>query len=393
MDYLNLHAIDTAAKTVVLRTDLNVPICDGLITDDTRITAALPTIKNILASGAALIILSHLGRPTEGEFSEQFSLKIVADKLSELLGTNVRLAADPYNKPEIAAGEIVMLENVRFNIGEKDNSDKLARAYAALGDVFVMDAFATAHRKHASTYGAIIHAPIACAGELLDHEIKSINAAINGAQKPIVAIVGGAKVSTKLSTLNSLLRLSDVVITGGGIANTLLKASGINVGSSLVEDDQVDVAKNIIEYAANNNTALPLPVDCITANEFSEQASATQCEINNIADTAMILDAGPATITAYKKYIATAGTIIWNGPLGVFEWATFSNGTKAIASAIAESNAYSLAGGGDTLAAINKFNINGIDFCSTGGGAFLEYLETNSLPAIQALKQHAKDLK
>ena len=391
MSYLSLSKIDIKNKIVVLRTDLNVPLQNGVISDDTRILAALPTMQKILDAGAGLIILSHLGRPTEGEFDKNFSLACVAEKVSTLLNKKVRLEKDPFSKFDIIPGQVVMLENVRFNPGEKENAALLSKAYAKLGDVFVMDAFASAHRKQASTYGAILEAQIACAGPLLNHELSSINKAIALPGKPVLAIVGGAKVSTKLKLLRNLLNIVDVLITGGGIANTLLKAAGHNVGASLVEDDQLDIATEILKTASEKNISMPLPTDVIVAENFSADAASHCCSVDEIKSNAMILDAGPETIAAYEKYILAAGTILWNGPLGVFEWDNFAGGTQKIGTMVAQSQAYSLAGGGDTLAAINKFAISGIDFCSTGGGAFLECLEGETLPAISALEQRAKE--
>ncbi len=370
---------------VLIREDLNVPLKGGEVSSDARIRAALPTIEAALAAGAAIILMSHLGRPTEGEFDQALSLAPVAAHLASLLGKPIRLVADWQYGIELVPGEIVMLENVRFNPGEKADDDTLGKAYAALCDVFVMDAFGTAHRAQASTHAVAKYAPIACAGPLLAGELNALEQALANPKRPMVAIVGGSKVSSKLTVLESLVDKVDQLIVGGGIANTFLAASGAPVGKSLCEHDLVPAARALMAV-----TRIPIPTDVVTAPEFSETAPATLKSAQDVTDNEMILDIGPETSAAIAEILSTAGTILWNGPVGVFEFDQFADGTRAIALAIADSDAFSLAGGGDTLAAIDKFGIAGqISYISTGGGAFLEYVEGKTLPAVAILEQRA----
>ena len=370
---------------VLIREDLNVPLKGGEVSSDARIRAALPTIEAALAAGAAIILMSHLGRPTEGEFDQALSLAPVAAHLASLLGKPIRLVADWQYGIELVPGEIVMLENVRFNPGEKADDDALGKAYAALCDVFVMDAFGTAHRAQASTHAVAKYAPIACAGPLLAGELNALEQALANPKRPMVAIVGGSKVSSKLTVLESLVDKVDQLIVGGGIANTFLAASGAPVGKSLCEHDLVPAARALMAV-----TRIPIPTDVVTAPEFSETAPATLKSAQDVTDNEMILDIGPETSAAIAKILSTAGTILWNGPVGVFEFDQFADGTRAIALAIADSAAFSLAGGGDTLAAIDKFGIaEQISYISTGGGAFLEYVEGKTLPAVAILEQRA----
>ncbi len=370
---------------VLIREDLNVPLKGGEVSSDARIRAALPTIEAALAAGAAIILMSHLGRPTEGEFDQALSLAPVAAHLANLLGKPIRLVADWQYGIELVPGEIVMLENVRFNPGEKADDDALGKAYAALCDVFVMDAFGTAHRAQASTHAVAKYAPIACAGPLLAGELNALEQALANPKRPMVAIVGGSKVSSKLTVLESLVDKVDQLIVGGGIANTFLAASGAPVGKSLCEHDLVPAARALMAV-----TRIPIPTDVVTAPEFSETAPATLKSAQDVTDNEMILDIGPETSAAIAEILSTAGTILWNGPVGVFEFDQFADGTRAIALAIADSAAFSLAGGGDTLAAIDKFGIaEQISYISTGGGAFLEYVEGKTLPAVAILEQRA----
>jgi len=370
---------------VLIREDLNVPLKNGAVASDARIRAALPTIEAALAAGASVILMSHLGRPTEGEFDEALSLAPVASHLSGLLNRPVQLIADWQNGLELAAGEIVLLENVRFNPGEKADDETLGRAYAALCDVFVMDAFGTAHRAQASTHAVAKYAPIACAGPLLARELTALEQALANPRRPMVAIVGGSKVSTKLTVLESLVDKVDQLVVGGGIANTFLAASGQPVGKSLYEKDLIPAASALME-----KTTIPIPSDVVTAPEFSESAPATLKQAGDVTEEEMIFDIGPVTAAEIANILKGAGTILWNGPVGVFEFDQFAAGTQAIAMAIAESDAFSLAGGGDTLAAIDKFGIaDQVSYISTGGGAFLEYVEGKSLPAVAMLEQRA----
>ncbi len=382
--------LDLSGKRVLIRQDLNVPIKDGKVASDLRIKASIPTIKLALEKGAAVMVMSHLGRPTEGEFSEEFSLAPVADRMSELLGKPVRLERDWLDGIEVAPGEVVLCENVRFNKGEKKNDPELGKKMAALCDIFVMDAFGTAHRAQASTHSVAQFAPVACAGPLLSAELDALGKALEHPTKPLTAIVGGSKVSTKLTVLESLSQKVDQLIVGGGIANTFIAAAGYSVGKSLYEEDLVDEAKRLMAQAKANGSDIPVPVDVVCAKEFSESAEATIKNVADVAEDDMILDIGPETAKQYADIIQKAGTIVWNGPVGVFEIDQFGEGTKTVAMAIAESPAFSIAGGGDTLAAIDKYAINDrISYTSTGGGAFLEFLEGKKLPAVEILEQRA----
>ncbi|GAW84884.1 phosphoglycerate kinase [Bathymodiolus platifrons methanotrophic gill symbiont] len=379
--------LDLKGKRILIRQDLNVPVKDGLITSDIRIRASLPAIKLALDSGAAVMLMSHLGRPTEGEFDPASSLQPVANCLSELLDKPVRLEKNWIDGIEINLGEVVLCENVRFNVGEKKNSPELGKKMAALCDIFVMDAFGTAHRAQASTHSVIEHATIACAGPLLSAELEALGKSLNNPQSPVVAIVGGSKVSSKLTVLESLSNKVDQLIVGGGIANTFIAAAGYSVGKSLYEADLIDDAKALIKAAKANNSDIPVPVDVVCAKEFSDTAVATIKKVSDIADDDMVLDIGPETAKQYADILSTAKTIVWNGPVGVFEIDQFAEGTKSLALAIADSDAFSIAGGGDTLAAIDKYAIKDkISYTSTGGGAFLEFLEGKELPAIAALE-------
>lgn len=383
-----MNQIDLQQKTVLIREDLNVPLdADGHITSDTRIKAALPTIRTALAENAAVIVMSHLGRPTEGEYDEQYSLAPVAKRLSELLGQDVELIKDWQKGVSIQPGHVVLLENVRFNVGEKKDDVSLAKQYAALCDVFIMDAFATAHRAQASTHGVAKFAPQACAGPLLEKEITSLEKAIANPEKPFVAIVGGSKVSSKLSVLKNLIEKVDQLIVGGGIANTFIAAAGYSVGNSLYEPDLVAEAKTLMHQARLRGAEIPIPVDVVVAPEFSADTDVTVKPVSDVKDGEMILDIGPQTAKNYAQLMASAKTIIWNGPVGVFELTPFEQGTKALTQAIAESDAFTVAGGGDTLAAIEKYGAGDkISYISTGGGAFLELLEGKQLPALKVLQ-------
>jgi phosphoglycerate kinase len=376
---------DLRGQRVLIREDLNVPIKNGVITSNARIRAALPTIEAALAAGARVILMSHLGRPVEGEYDEQFSLAPVAQHLSGLLEKPVALVADWRGGVDLADGEIALLENVRFNPGEKADDDDLSLAYAALCDIFVMDAFGTAHRAQASTHGVAKHAPMACAGPLLAGELSALESALSDPARPMVAIVGGSKVSTKLTVLETLADKVDQLVVGGGIANTFLAASGKPVGKSLCEHDLIPSARALME-----KTHIPLPPDVVTGKEFSESAEATLKQAADVDDDDMILDIGPVASAEIADILSGAGTILWNGPVGVFEFDQFAGGTEALARAIAASSAFSLAGGGDTLAAIDKFDIaDKVSYISTGGGAFLEYVEGKTLPAVAMLEQRA----
>jgi phosphoglycerate kinase len=380
-----MRDLDIAGKRVLIREDLNVPVKDGQVSSDARIRAALPTIKAAVNAGARVILMSHLGRPVEGEFDPQFSMAPVAEHLAGLLGKPVALVDDWRGGVELADGEVAMLENVRFNPGEKKDDEALARAYAALCDVFVMDAFGTAHRAQASTHGVAKYAPVACAGPLLEGELNALEQALANPARPMVAIVGGSKVSTKLTVLETLADKVDQLVVGGGIANTFLAASGIPVGKSLCEHDLIAAARTLME-----KTHIPLPTDVVTATEFSETAQATLKQASEVQEGEMILDIGPAAAQEIAAILMQAGTILWNGPVGVFEFEQFADGTERVARAIADSPAFSLAGGGDTLAAIDKFGIaDRVSYISTGGGAFLEYVEGKTLPAVAMLEQRA----
>jgi phosphoglycerate kinase len=381
-------------KRVFIRADLNVPQDDaGNITEDTRIRASVPAIKAAAAAGAKVMVTSHLGRPTEGEFKPEDSLAPVAQRLAELLGQPVELKqnwVDGAGLEGLQAGQVVLLENVRVNKGEKKNSDELAQKMAALCDIYVNDAFGTAHRAEASTHGIAKFAPVAAAGPLLAAELDALGKALGAPTRPLLAIVAGSKVSSKLSILKALADKVDNLIVGGGIANTFMKAVGLNIGKSLVENDLVDEAKAIIDIMAKRGAQVPIPVDVVCAKEFSPTAMATVKDVADVADDDMILDIGPKTAATLAAQIGAAGTIVWNGPVGVFEFDQFGEGTKTLALAIAASKAFSIAGGGDTLAAIAKYNITGqIGYISTGGGAFLEFLEGKTLPAVEILTQRA----
>ncbi len=382
--------LDLSGKRVLIREDLNVPVKNGKVTSDIRIRASLPTIQKALEGGAAVILLSHLGRPVEGQYSEEASLKPVAEHLSELLDQPVRLEKDWLDGIDIKPGEVVLCENVRFNAGEGKDSDELGKKMAALCDIFVMDAFGTAHRAQASTHSVAKYAPIACAGPLLASELDALGKALETPVKPLVAIVGGSKVSTKLTVLKSLSEKVDQLIVGGGIANTFIAAAGFPVGKSLYEEDLLDEAKQLIEMAKRSGSDIPVPTDVVCAKEFSETAIASVKKVEDVEADDMIMDIGPETAKHYAQLLKSAGTIVWNGPVGVFEFDQFGNGTKSLATAIAESSAFSIAGGGDTLAAIDKYGINDrVSYTSTGGGAFLEFLEGRELPAVSILKSRA----
>ncbi len=377
--------LDLARKRVMIRFDFNVPVMDGQVTSDTRMRAALPTIRHALAADAGVIILSHLGRPTEGEYEEQFSLGPVARHLSVLLGQEVRLIDNWLDGVDVEPGQVVMCENVRFNAGEKKNDPDLSKRMAKLCDVFVMDAFGTAHRAQASTYGVAEYAPVACAGPLLVEEMEALGKALENPARPMVAIVGGSKVSTKLMVLGALADRVDQLIVGGGIANTFIAAAGKPVGKSLYEKDMLDQAADL-----QQQTAIPLPSDVVVAKEFSADAQAVIRSAEDTGADEMILDIGPETAESYAQLLQEAGTIVWNGPVGVFEIDQFGAGTKRIAEAVAESSAFSIAGGGDTLAALEKYNLGDrMSYISTGGGAFLELLEGKKLPAIAVLESRA----
>lgn len=380
--------VDLQGKRVLIRQDLNVPIKDGQVTSDIRIRAGLTTIRMALDAGAAVMLMSHLGRPKEGQYDPAFSLQPVADHLSQLLGMPVRLEKDWLDHVQIEPGEVVLCENVRFLPGEKSNDPELGRKMAALCDVYVMDAFGTAHRAQASTHSVAQYAPVACAGPLLTQELDAIRQGLEDPKRPLVAIVGGSKVSTKLTILKSLSEKVDQLIVGGGIANTFIAAAGYPVGKSLCEEDLIEEAQRLMTSARANGNEIPLPVDVVCAKEFSESAQATVKKVDDVSDDDLILDIGPETAGRYAQLLKSAGTIVWNGPVGVFEIDQFGAGTEALARAIAESPAYSMAGGGDTLAAISKYGISEqVSYTSTGGGAFLELLEGKELPAVAMLKQ------
>ncbi|MGY4676928.1 phosphoglycerate kinase [Pasteurella sp. P03HT] len=385
MSVIKMTDLDLAGKRVFIRADLNVPVKDGKVTSDARIRATIPTLKLALEKGAKVMVTSHLGRPTEGEFDEASSLKPVVDYLNAHLDVPVRLVRDYLDGVEVNAGEIVVLENVRINKGEKKNDPELGKKYAALCDVFVMDAFGTAHRAQASTYGVAEFAPVACAGPLLAAELDALGKALKEPARPMVAIVGGSKVSTKLEVLNSLSKIADQIIVGGGIANTFIAAAGHNVGKSLYEEDLIPVAKNLAA-----STDIPVPVDVRVGLEFSETAAATEKAVDEVKDDESIFDIGDKSAAQLAEIIKNAKTILWNGPVGVFEFPNFRKGTEIISHAIANSDAFSIAGGGDTLAAIDLFGIKDkISYISTGGGAFLEFVEGKVLPAVEILEKRA----
>ncbi len=384
MTVLKMTELDLSGKRVLIREDLNVPVKEGKVSSDARIRAALPTIEHALKAGAKVMLMSHLGRPIEGEYDPAFSLAPVADHLAELLGREVPLISDWLDGINSEA-DLVLLENVRFNAGEKKNVDSLAQKMAALCDVFVMDAFGTAHRAQASTHGVAKFAPVACAGPLLANELNALGKALDNPARPMAAIVGGSKVSTKLTVLETLSDKVDQLIVGGGIANTFLAAAGHPVGKSLYEADLIDQAKALMA-----KTSIPLPTDVVVATEFSESATATIKQVEDVSEDDMILDIGPDTAAALAKLLGDARTIIWNGPVGVFEIDQFGEGTKTLSLAIADSDAFSIAGGGDTLAAVDKYQIaDQVSYISTGGGAFLEFVEGKVLPAVAILEQRA----
>jgi phosphoglycerate kinase len=385
LNVLLMQDLDLRGKRVLIREDLNVPVKQGAVTSDARIRAALPTIEAALAAGAKVILMSHLGRPVEGEFNVEFSLAPVAQHLSGLLGKQVALVTDWRGGVTLADGAVALLENVRFNPGEKKDDEALSRAYAALCDIFVMDAFGTAHRAQASTHGVAKFAPVACAGPLLAEELRALTQALSNPARPLVAIVGGSKVSTKLEVLEALCDKVDQLIVGGGIANTFLAASGSPVGKSLCEHDLIPTAQALMQ-----KTRIPLPVDVVTGEAYAEDAAATLKAAGDVAEDDMIFDIGPQSAQQIADILKKAGTILWNGPVGVFEFDQFGAGTRTVAQAIADSPAFSLAGGGDTLAAIDKYGIaDKVSYISTGGGAFLEYVEGKTLPAVAMLEQRA----
>jgi phosphoglycerate kinase len=391
MNVLRMQDQDLAGRRVLVREDLNVPVEHGKVSSDARIRAALPTIRLALEKGAAVMLMSHLGRPKEGEFDPQFSLAPVAEHLAGLLGQPVRLQRDWLDGVELAPGEVVLCENVRFNVGEKRDDDALAQRMAALCDVFVMDAFGTAHRAQASTHGVARFAPVACAGPLLVAELEALGKALHAPARPLVAIVGGSKVSTKLTVLDTLLDRVDQLIVGGGIANNFIAASGHAVGKSLCEPDLMDETRALLAKAAARGAAIPLPSDVVVAAGLEPEHAARVVPVDRIGDTDRVLDVGPATSAAYADIVARAGTIVWNGPVGVFEDARFAAGTRALAEAVAASKAFSIAGGGDTLAALDAFGLaEQVSYVSTGGGAFLEFLEGRILPAVAMLEQRAR---
>ena len=387
MNVLKMTDLDLNGKRVLIRQDLNVPIKNGEVTSDKRIVASLPTIIYAIKAGARVMITSHLGRPTAGEFDEKFSLEPVAKHLAELLGQPVTLERNWLEGVEIESGEVVLCENVRFNEGEKENDEVLSKKMAALCDVCVQDAFGTAHRAHASTYGVAQYAPIACAGPLLIGELEALGKALDNPKRPMVAVVGGSKVSTKLTVLDALSKIVDQLVVGGGIANTFIAAQGHSVGQSLCEHDLIPTAQSLMEKCE-----IPIPVDVVCGKEFSEFAAAETKSSNSVASDDMIFDIGPNSINELAEIMRNAGTIVWNGPVGVFEFDQFASGTMILANAIAESEAFSIAGGGDTLAAVDKFNIEDkISYISTGGGAFLEFLEGKKLPVVEILEKRFQE--
>ena len=391
MAFIKLTDLDLAGKRVLIRADLNVPVKDGVVTSDARITASMPTVEYCMKAGASVMVMSHRGRPEEGKPDEENSMLPIADVMSEKLGMNILLIKDYLDTPPaLGAGEVVLLENVRFNVGEKRDNEALAKRYAALCDVFVMDAFGTAHRAQASTHGVGMFAPTACAGILLSGELDSLAKALAEPARPMVAIVGGSKVSTKLTVLEALSEKVDQLVVGGGIANTFLAAVGHNVGKSLYEADLVDTAKALIEKMNARGASIPIATDVVCAKEFAEDAEATLKDASEVVDDDMIFDIGPDSAKVLADIIENAGTIIWNGPVGVFEFDQFGEGTKTVSMAIANSPGFSLAGGGDTIAAIQKYDIyDKVTYISTAGGAFLEYLEGKTLPAVAMLERAA----
>ena len=396
MKFIKITDLDLSGKRVFIRADLNVPVANGKVTSDARITASMATIEHALKQGAKVMVTSHLGRPEEGVYTEENSLQPVADVLSVKLGKKIRLVKNwlsdesPAGSLQIANGEMVLLENCRFNVGEKKNNDELAKKYAAMCDVFVMDAFGTAHRAEASTHGIAKFAPVACAGLLLAEELDALTKALLNPKRPMVAIVGGSKVSTKLSVLESLSDKVDQLVVGGGIANTFLKAAGFEVGQSLCEDDLVPTARALMEKMSHRGAAVPIPVDVVCGKKFDANEPAVKKDADTVLSDDMIFDIGAKSAEELVAIIKNAGTVVWNGPVGVFEFDQFGDGTKAIAKAIAETKAFTLAGGGDTIAAIQRYNIyDKVDYISTAGGAFLEFLEGKKLPAVEILEARA----
>ncbi|MEE9446927.1 MAG: phosphoglycerate kinase [Arenicellales bacterium] len=392
MTILKMTELDLSGKRVLIREDLNVPIKDGKVSSDKRIKASLATIEHAIKAGAQVMLMSHLGRPTEGEPAAEFSLQPIAEYLSIALGKNVPLITDYLdNAPKMSDGDVVLLENVRFNKGEKANDEALSKQYAALCDVYVMDAFGTAHRAQASTHGAGQFAPEACAGPLLAGELDALGKALDNPARPMAAIVGGAKVSTKLTVLDALSKIVDQLIPGGGIANTFIAAAGHNVGKSLYEPDLIEEAKKLMADAKAKGREIPVPTDVVVGKEFSESAEAIVKRVEDVEDDDMIFDIGPDTTARFAEMMGTAGTVVWNGPVGVFEFDQFGEGTRGLGMAIADSDAFSIAGGGDTLAAVDKYGIEDkVSYISTGGGAFLEFLEGKALPAVEMLEARAK---
>jgi phosphoglycerate kinase len=391
MSVIKMTDLDLAGKRVLMRLDLNVPLKDGKVADDTRIRAHLPAIEQAMKAGARVMLMSHLGRPDEGVYSEEYSLAPVAAHLGRLLGSPVRLERDWLNGVDLRPGEAAMCENVRFNKGEGKNNEALARKMAAICDVFVMDAFGTAHRAQASTYGVAQYAPVACAGPLLTAELDALGKALEHPKRPLVAIVGGSKVSTKLTVLDSLSRIVDRLIVGGGIANTFIAAAGHAVGKSLYEPDLVEEARRLTKAARERGGDIPVPEDVVCGKAFAPDAKATLKPVDDVAADDMVFDVGPRTSALFEKIVREAGTIVWNGPVGVFEFDQFGEGTRRLAQAIAASPAFSIAGGGDTLAAVSKYGIGDkLSYISTGGGAFLEFLEGKKLPAVAILEERAR---
>lgn len=387
MSVINLSDLDLKSKRVLIRQDLNVPIKDGVVTSDKRIQASVPTIKLAMAQGAKVMLMSHRGRPTEGEYSDEFTLQPVADRLTEILGVTVRLEKNWLDGVDMNDGEVVLCENVRFNEGEMANDDALSKRMAAMCDIFAMDAFGTAHRAQASTHGVAKYAPIACSGPLLSGELEALGKALDNPKRPMVAIVGGSKVSTKLTVLESLSKIVDQLVVGGGIANTFIAAQGHNVGKSLCENDLIPTAKKLMQ-----DCEIPVPTDVVCGKEFSDSAEATTMPSSAVNDDDMIFDIGPDSAAQLAEIMKNAGTIVWNGPVGVFEFDQFASGTETLGMAIAESDAFSIAGGGDTLAAVDKYNIEDkVSYISTGGGAFLEFLEGKKLPAVAILEERAAE--
>lgn len=392
MSVIKMTELELAGKRVLIRQDLNVPIKDGKVSSDKRIRASMPTIEHCIKAGAQVMLMSHLGRPTEGEPAAEFSLKPVADYLADALGREVALVTDYLDGvPSMNDGDVVLLENVRFNVGEKKNDEALSAKYASLCDLYVMDAFGTAHRAQASTHGVASAAPAACAGPLLAGELDALGKALDNPARPMAAIVGGSKVSTKLTVLESLSGVVDQLIPGGGIANTFIAAAGHNVGKSLFEENLIPEAQRLMDAAKAKGGEIPVPTDVVVGKEFSESAEAIVKKVEDVEDDDMIFDIGPETSARFAEMMKVAGTVVWNGPVGVFEFDQFGEGTKSLGMAIANSDAFSIAGGGDTLAAVDKYGISDkVSYISTGGGAFLEFLEGKKLPAVAILEERAK---